>query len=345
MKYLFYITKGLKPVVQREITQEFEDLEIQRESDKYLIYSGENLLDDLTDIRSADDVHLLIDVRDFDDRPENSQIIDLVHNSDTKSAFRNIESLRTVEKFSLTASKYRNKKADLDEIEEALRNSLGKLGLGFSASSRQSDIDLRMHLEKNRVLLSVRIPEKPLYFREYWENGRKGSLKTSIASGLVQIGEPEEGEKFVDNFCGAGTVLCEAQIEGLEVRGGDIEREAVECTRTNLSNLNQQACKNVRKLDARNTDFPDDYFDLAVSNFLWGKQVDLDAVNLYSKALQEYKRILKENGRLVILGDKPDLCRKHLKKNFPDYEIEKFQLGFLGQTPTVLYARPEKLSV
>lgn len=345
MKYLFYITKGLNSIVKKEVTDKFEDLKIEDESDKYLICSGKKFTKDITNVRSADDVHLVISIRDFDERPENSQIIDLVYDSDIKSAVSDIKSLRSIEKFSLTVSKYKNEKADLDEIEEALKDAVKDLELEFSRSSRQSDIDFRLHLEKNRVLLSARITEKPLYFRDYWEEGRKGSLKTSIASALVQIGEPIAGEKFVDNFCGAGTIVCEAQREGLDIHGGDIEREAVECTRTNLSNLDKQACKNVKRLDARNTDFPDDYFDLAVSNFPWGKQVDLDAVDLYNNALEEYRRILKENGRIVILGDEPDLCRKHIKKNFPDYEIEEFKLGFLGQTPTVLYARPEKLSV
>lgn len=52
----------------------------------------------------------------------------------------------------------------------------------------------------------------------------------------------------------------------------------------------------------------------------------------------EYARILKADGNIVILGKKPELIYKHLKKNFPDHKLGQFKLGYLGQQPWVIYA-------
>ncbi|MFB6115850.1 MAG: TRM11 family methyltransferase, partial [Candidatus Nanohalobium sp.] len=242
--------------------------------------------------------------------------------------------------FSLTTSKYRNENVDMEVFEDKVSETLEKSTGASFEESRHSNFDIRVHFEEENMLVSVRLTEKPLYFREYWQQGRKGSLKTSIAAGLCRIADIEEGNKLVDNFCGAGTILCEAEVQGAEVSGGDIDREAVQCTRENLKELDGEAANRVKKLNATLTSQPDNYFDIAVSNFPWGDQVDLNAVELYSEAIREYSRILKDDGKIVILGKHPDLAEKYLRKNFTDHEIESFQLGFLGQNPTVTCAAP-----
>jgi tRNA G10 N-methylase Trm11 len=150
---------------------------------------------------------------------------------------------------------------------------------------------------------------------------------------------PKKGEKLVDNFCGTGTILCEGFLQGLDPYGGDINQEAVNCAHENIKELSPGLVKHIKCLDARSTSWPDSYFDLAISNLPWGKQVDLKGiVKLYSLSIAEYARILKEEASVVLLGMKPDLIVKHLKNNFPNHKIEKFRIGFLGQNPWVISA-------
>jgi 23S rRNA G2445 N2-methylase RlmL len=346
MKFLAYLTKGLKDIAKEEILEKVSEAEIERSSEKYLVFSAEeSSIEHILDLRTVDDAHILLNFKQFEEKPDVEKAIENFPIEDITETRKLIEGFRSVDDvFSLTNSKYRNGSIDLELLEQNLSETLENSTEYDFVDNQHSNFDIRTHFEKKNMLVSVRLTEKPLYFRDYWQKGRKGSLKTSIAAALTAVARPSEKHKLVDNFCGAGTILCEAEVQGAEVSGGDIDREAVQCTRGNLKELDAEAANRVKKIDAASTSQPDDYFDIAVSNFPWGDQVDLNAVELYSEAIEEYARILKEDSRIVILGKHPDLAKKYLRKNFPDHDINRFQLGFLGQNPTVTYAAPEQTS-
>lgn len=344
MKFLAYLTKGLKGIARDEVREKVPEAQIERSSEKYLVFSAEkDSINKILELRVVDDAHVLLKFQKFDEKPDTGKAVENIPLEEISKARELIEGFRSVEDvFSLTTSKYRNENIDLEVLEEKVSENLEKSTGSEFKESRHSNFDIRIHFEEKNMLVSVRLTEKPLYFRDYWQQGKKGSLKTSIAAGICRTANIEDGDKLVDNFCGAGTILCEAATQGAEVSGGDIDRGAVQTTRQNLKELDGEAENRVKKLDAKSTDHPDNYFDIAVSNFPWGDQVDLNAVELYSEAIEEYSRILKKNSEIVILGKHPELAEKYIKKNFPQHEIKQFDLGFLGQTPTVTYATPNR---
>ncbi|MDY6773690.1 MAG: hypothetical protein SVS85_00695, partial [Candidatus Nanohaloarchaea archaeon] len=343
MTFLAYITKGLDHIARGEIQEKLSGAEIRRVSDKYIVFDAEESnLQDVLGLRTVDDIHLLLSFQEHGEKPGETDIVQEFPLETLQEARDSIDSFRGLDdRFSLTVSKYRNPKIDTGSLETELVDLLENYTGGEKTDNRSSRFDVRAHIEEENVLISCRIPERPLYYRSYWEKGRKGSLKTSIAAALCRLTDPDPGDRLVDNFCGAGTILCEGKTQDLEPQGGDIDREAVQTTHTNMGNLSEEANKNIRKLDATSTGQPSDYFDLAVSNLPWGKQVELNKVELYSQAISEYARILKDDAPVVLLGKEPELAEKHLRKNFPHHRIESFQLGFLGQTPSVTYATPE----
>ena len=342
MRYLFYLTKGLENTAEREITEKLENFTVFEKTQKYIIGETEDSLSKVTGLKTVDDAHILLKKHDFPQRASTGQVLELFQGKDLENADSQISSLRdTGNSFSITTSKYKNNEANLSKLNSGLKSEIiKKTGKEYKKDNRDSKLDIRAHLEENGAIYSVRVTEKPLYFRDYRECGRKGSLKTSIAAGLVKMSEPQPDQKLVDNFAGAGTILCESKLQGLEVYGGDIERDAVKCARKNLSNISGEAANRVKKLDAKKSKHPDNYFDLAVSNLPWGKHVDLSSVELYSKTFEQYKRILKDSGKLVILCDNTDLAKKHIRKNFTHHTVSTEKLGFLGQTPTVLIIKP-----
>lgn len=347
MRFLGYITKGLGKVSKKEIIDCIPEVEISRESDKYIIFDCKRKeVEKTLKFKTLDDVHKLLSFQEHDSKPDDKLIVQEFPFSELEEARELIASLREVdETFSLTVSRYRNSKVDLDKLEKDLANHISrKTGWSYSGDDH-SNFDIRVHIEFKNVLVSARLGEKPLYYRSYRECGRQGALRPSIAAALCKLANPEQGDKLVDNFCGAGTILCEGKLQGLEPFGGDIDNEAVECAHTNLRELSPESIRQVKVLDAKSTDWPDNYFDLAVSNLPWGKQVSLNAVELYSNSISEYGRILKDQGKIVLLCKKPDLAGKHLKKNFPDYQIGRLRLGFLGQKPWLIYAQPPGLSL
>lgn len=340
MKFICYITKGLKDICIQEISDKTSNSDILLEEEKYIIFESKTKLSELTQLATIDDLHLLINFEKVKNSKFNEVLNNLDHNR-LNNYLTRIEKFRnTGNRYSLTKSKY-NSKADLDEFERILSENIQRITGRNYVKNEESDLDFRLHIDNNKLILSVRISRKPLYYRDYREEGRKGSLRPSIAAAMHKLAGTKEGDNFVDNFCGSGTIICEGVRAGGRPSGGDIDREAVKVARKNLRNISDNI-NQIKKLDARDTDQPDSYYDVAISNLPWGKQIDINEVDTYSKSISEFKRILKDEGRLVILGNNKKLAEKHVRKNFPNHQIKSFRLGFLGQQPVITVAKPQE---
>ena len=68
----------------------------------------------------------------------------------------------------------------------------------------------------------------------------KESIPPKIARILVNLTSLSSGGRFLDPFCGIGTILQEASILGLQIFGSDIDRQRVSETIRNLEWLNEE---------------------------------------------------------------------------------------------------------
>ena len=336
-RFIAFTTKGLENITEKEINYKFPNTTTEVLT-KRVIFSSNNISPkSLVELKTADDVHVLL--KSFDAENEDF-ILDNVPIDEIKEAIEYISQFRRLEKnFSITLSKYKNRTIDLESLESNVSKiMMKKLGMNYTPRNR-TNLDIRIYAEGPNILFSCRIPAVSLYNRKYRKCEKMGALKPTIAAALCFLVSPKKDERVVDNFCGTGTILCEAFLQGLEPYGGDINDECVECAAKNITSISPERAKNIKVLDAKLTKWPDSYFDYAISNLPWGKQVELKGVvKLYSASIKEYARILKKDGSIVLLGMKPDLIIKHLKMNFPEHEIIKFRIGFLGQTPWVVCA-------
>ncbi len=343
MKFIAFTTKGLERISEQELKKEFPEISIKGVQIKRIIFSIPNPnFKKFLKLKTIDDIHIFLEEFKLFSLDEES-VLNQIPLEDIKSAFGLISNFRkTNNTFSLTLSKYQNNSINIDLLKSKMENILSQ-SLKMEFTEREHlNFDIRVYIEKSNLAFSVKIPKESLYNRKYRICEKKGALKPTIASALCFLVAPEKNKKIVDNFCGVGTILCEARLQGLEIYGGDIDEESVDCATNNIKNISPDSIRNIKLLDATKTKWPNSFFDYAISNLPWGKQVDLKGiVKLYSTSISEYARILKDNGSLVLLGMKPDLIVKHLKKNFPNHKIEKFKIGFLGQNPWVVSALPD----
>src|SRR5947207_2101289 len=67
-------------------------------------------------------------------------------------------------------------------------------------------------------------------------SSREGALRPTVANAMVRIaGEPSG--ILLDPCCGSGTILGEAVAAGWEVRGSDIDPDAVQIARKNVPGI------------------------------------------------------------------------------------------------------------
>lgn len=339
MKYIAYVTKGLERVTEQEIKQLIKDVHIEEVADKRVIFETIQSVELLVQLKTVDDLGVFIgkveNLGKIEDLSSYLQDYELINIRNFITQYRKI----APNTFSLTVGlSGSNLKAPaiINTLKELLVNQ-------YSWEYTELDhtnFDIRIFIDHKTAYFSIRVTRESLHQRSYKTDSKSGSLKPSVAAAMVLMATEGKKElKVIDNFCGSGTILCEALLAGNQVYGGDVDPESVRIARANLNNLNYRSEDNVKVLNAIKTSWLDNLFDCAISNLPWDEQIKVSSITeLYEGSIREYMRILKPDGVLCVLVSKPELFIKYAKKYRPDAKIESQKIGLLGQNPTIVIA-------
>jgi tRNA (guanine6-N2)-methyltransferase len=142
------------------------------------------------------------------------------------------------------------------------------------------------------------------------------STNPLIAALMVQLAKPESGQLVYDPFCGAGTLLVEAAALGRDLRlvGGDSSARALAAAAANQKTLFPDG--GLVRADATAMPLPAESVDRVVSNIPFGKRVGSHGANidLYPGFLSELGRVLRMDGRAVVLTDDKNLFRASVER-------------------------------
>lgn len=194
-------------------------------------------------------------------------------------------------------------------------------------------IEFALIKDENKILIGETLavqPFKDLSRRDYGRPARddqSGMLPPKLAQIMINLAQVRDMEALViDPFCGSGTILSEALLMGYKhLLGSDISKKAIDDTYKNISwikELYNIKDANVKVLVKSATDLSKfikaESAEAIVCEPFLGPQrglIDFKAVTsnleeLYSKAIQEFKVVLKNSGRVVMIwpmfyGQKP----------------------------------------
>jgi tRNA G10 N-methylase Trm11 len=172
-----------------------------------------------------------------------------------------------------------------------------------------------------------------------------GLMPPKLARMMINLAGLKPGETLLDPFCGAGTILQEALLLGIEVEGSDVSEESIQATKKNLAWLEksyklQATSYKLMRCDATKlSEKVKIKVDAIVTEPYLGPirgKFDLEKVikelsRLYLDSLREFKKVLKPGGRIVMIWP----VFKHGKKieYLPILEpVEK--LGFKNIIPS-----------
>lgn len=345
MKYVAYIVKGLENICVQELSA-LPDIKIISTSPKHIVFEYTSSPSNLLSLKTIDDIGIYLSEFKLNDFLEGkyTNILD-IENLET-SVLPVLSSIREIKNtFSITLSIYKANIEDKISLQDNLAQYLAET-TGYSyIEGDHSNLDFRFNIEEDNCLVTLKLNPTSLFKRKYSHISTLGSLRSTIAASIILsllFKEKDKSKyselKLVDNFCGSGTFLCEGYSFGLDLYGGDINKEAVDITKRNLHSLGIVK-PNVFIQNAIKTNFQDKLFDIGVANFPWDKQIPIKSItSLYDLSIKEYSRILKDNGSFGFIGYKPEIIIKYIKKYFPSYKIEEIKIGYLGQTPTIVLA-------
>jgi 23S rRNA G2445 N2-methylase RlmL len=246
-------------------------------------------------------------------------------------ALTTIRSIRARPSFSVTASFVGNRNYSANEIKLAVSEGIVKrYSWTYAEDDRSADLNIRVFIEHSTAYVGVRLGKHPLHERAYKRAQRPGSLKPSVAAAMLLMADIRPGMQILDPCCGTGTILIEAALIGAITQGGDNAPEAVEAARANV----QQAgvSTQIELWDARQLPLPSAVVDCVITNLPWGQQVKVDETTsqFYTAVCGEIERVLRSDGRTVVLTNMPEQFAFHNLAQEKAVEISLF-----GQRPSI----------
>jgi 23S rRNA G2445 N2-methylase RlmL len=198
------------------------------------------------------------------------------------------------------------------------------------------------------ALVGIRLSDRKMRHRTYKDQHLPASLRPTLAAAMVYLSRPRPNDRFCDPMCGTGTILAERALTGSYrlLLGGDIDSEALQATRANLSRVSPGQPVGgsrfgggyiVHQWDARALPVHAGSIDVVVSNLPFGEQMSSHAENpaLYGRFFQQLARILVPGGRAVLLTSEKELMRR-LIDDCPLLRRERQVLvGVLGQAARI----------
>jgi tRNA G10 N-methylase Trm11 len=242
-------------------------------------------------------------------------------------------------KFKFGISYYGNKKLDTKGIGMEIKKILKEKGVNSRMVTSKdktlssvvveqnkltsSGLEIVLIKNQNKILVGSTEavqPFKELSRRDYGRpqrDDRSGMLPPKLAQIMINLAGRKKKGCLLDPFCGSGTVLTEALLLGYgEVIGTDISSRAISDTKKNISwvadkyglrsfdaNVFKQDCTQIA------TSLPAHSVAKVVTEPYLGPQRGAHNLNktvaelekLYSECLREIEKIVKKDGRVVIV--------------------------------------------
>ncbi len=221
-----------------------------------------------------------------------------------------------------------------EAADAALRGLLARHPRWSAGSAEAHDLEFRVDVAGDEALLSLRLSPPGFRFRGQTRAFAPAALRPPVAHALVWLSDPRPDDRFVDPFCGSGTILAERAVyPARQVIGGDILAEALQAARENLEELGRKT-KDERRIgtsqspsaslrpascilrllrwDSRRLPLRAGSVDKLVTNLPFGKQVlgEAEIGDLYVAFFAEARRVLARGGAGILLTDQEDALRR-----------------------------------
>lgn len=221
-------------------------------------------------------------------------------------------------------------------------------------------------------------PYKELSSRDYGRPARddlSGMLPPKLAQIMINLSSTEKTAAILDPFCGSGTILSEAILMGYDnFIGSDISVKAIEDTKKNIEwtvsnyklspQMRDKQNKNYKLYNYSATELSryikpnsivaiitEPYLGPQRGNFETDK-IKRELEGLYNKSLIEFTKILKANGRIVMIWP-VFRVRKNLVFLNPVHsnlkiidpippELKRSKFISLTKRQTIIYGRPNQ---
>jgi tRNA (guanine6-N2)-methyltransferase len=224
------------------------------------------------------------------------------------------------------------------DFQRAVERGIAERGdHSWRIAGDDADVEFWATLLGGEMFLAVRLVDERMRHREYKVAHRPGSLRASVAAALGWLSQPGTDDCVVDPMCGAGTILIERAYLGryAMLAGFDRDPGAIEAAHENVGPRYRPI--GLAEGDALRLPLGNGAATHLVTNLPWGTKYGTHGENrrLYPRLVEEFARVVRPGGRLVMLTAERMLMREVANRGFVRVESVK-RVMILG-APAVIY--------
>lgn len=173
---------------------------------------------------------------------------------------------------------------------------------GWPVDLENFDLEVHALVVDDELLVGLALTHASLHHQRRLVHGR-ADLKTPLAYGLARLARIQPGDTVLDPMCGVATIAVEAALNWPDARylASDLDRDELRKARQWLRDV--AAPVQLLRADARRLPLASESIDAVVCDLPFGRRVGSHRANrrLYPAALREMHRVLRPQGRAVLL--------------------------------------------
>ncbi|MCA9958416.1 MAG: RNA methyltransferase [Anaerolineales bacterium] len=316
-----------------------------KEQNGMVIFDYDGPLDAVQQLRTAEDTFLLAlyNHKVSRTRRDLTLIQESVHKSEAFGQAGN--ALMRWRKFSqpptyrVISRKYGKHDYRRIDFEKAVSEGLKKRYPRWTPVADGGDVEVWANLLGSQLLIGFRLSGREMRHRYQKRVELPASLRPSVAAAMVYLTEPAPDDVFLDPMCGSGTILLERRSAGAygALLGGDVVPKRVDASYQNLLGRKKMkrhgrfAYPALSEWNAKALPFATNSIDKIVTNLPFGQQIAADLQQLYPAFFAEVARVLRVNGRAVILSSEYDLVKESVRQQPALHILTGYSMAILGR--------------
>lgn len=344
--FLATVLAGLEDIAADEITVKLQGAVIREMTRGKILFEAALPLDQILQLRGVDNLYIL--VGRFSVGPHKADLATLRQSvahlsSNLDAAAAMVEPATDKPTFVVNASrKGRQTYSRFDAADAAMQGIADELSGWVIGAPEQHNLEFRLDIEDTSALLSLRLTSADFRFRGPQRLFTQAALRPTVAHALVWHSNPQRTDRFLDPFCGSGTILAErAHYPATRIQGGDISEDTVAVARQNTPPAD--GAVTVQQWDARSLPIDANAIDKIVTNLPFGRQIlpNDDLHSLYAQVLQEFKRVLTRDGVAYVLTNQDEILERSSSAHF--HRAVSAVLSLKGTRPKLFRLTPDHL--
>ncbi len=329
--YSTFIT-GAQEIIPSALKQKLKDVQIDKVLDGLIVYRTAELIEKIKDIRFFNNTFVLL----FQAKGKVSVeklVKTVLGNKDVLSGipkviFKNKRTFRVIA-------------SDENETVSINRNLLIKaedtISRKLKLKTNRSLPDLELWFLKRSEgygFIGIRITKTPNYEKTL----QKGELRPELAHLMCIMGDLKQSDVVLDPFAGYGSIPieCAKSFKVKHIIASEKDKEVFKLLEKKVKKSNLKIV--LGRWDAlKLTSLTNNSIDKIITDPPWGlyDEKNIDIENLYQKMLNEFSRILKPEGLLVILTARKEVLEKTISRNKIFNLLVKYDVLVSGKKATI----------